>query len=157
MRACARAYVCAVRVRPLNAREKAGEAECAWKIKKNNIASIGGDRDVNLHFGEPMRPRVLVSVFSECIRTHTRAHTRTRALALNFDRQLVRHQVNHAGGVRHDGERRGNFGDGGHPWSDPTPLCLPLCIVTPHTNVRHCHGQARCSPTARPAVARHTQ
>jgi hypothetical protein len=48
-----RPALCAVRVRPLNAREKAGDADCAWKIKKNHITSTGGDRDVSLHFGEP--------------------------------------------------------------------------------------------------------
>jgi hypothetical protein len=65
-----------VRVRPLNAREKAGDAENAWKIKKNNISSIGGDRDVNLHFGEMLLPcfcpRARASVMpnrGDCVRT----------------------------------------------------------------------------------------
>ena len=48
--------MCPVRVRPLNAREKAGDAENAWKIKKNTICSIGGERDVNLHFGKVLLP-----------------------------------------------------------------------------------------------------
>lgn len=43
---------CAVRVRPLNARELGDNAEIAWKIKKNSIVSTKGDRECSLNFGE---------------------------------------------------------------------------------------------------------
>ena len=103
--------MCPVRVRPLNAREKAGDAENAWKIKKNTICSIGGERDVNLHFGEVLlsSPRTLASVPPGCA---DRARTRD----LDLGRQLIQHQIDHTGSVRHNGQGRRNFGDGRYPW-----------------------------------------
>ena len=57
----------AVRVRPLNEREKSSSAQSAWKIKKNVISSTES-RGTSLHFG---------SYASTIVRHLTRPHTRS--------------------------------------------------------------------------------
>eukprot|EP01052_Picozoa_sp_SAG31_P003631 SAG31_NODE_142_length_22669_cov_18.630040_6_plen_143_part_00 len=111
----------AVRVRPLNQREKNSDAHSAWKIKKNVISSTE-NRGVNLHFGEFCWTENTTDIFS-------------LAQSLSINRQPVHREINDRGCVRDDGKRCGGLCDGRHSWLAAVfGLCL-CCTVTHDSGV----------------------
>ena len=130
----------AVRVRPLNARETSSSAKNAWKVKKNMI-STSESRDVSLHFGAAAQPRARLA-------SPSRADTSPPRLDADnlFGVKSTTSEVYEA--MAKDVVVSAMEGIHGEPRGRPARCRSAL-------NTR-C-GQARFSPTGRPAAGRRTQ